>query len=558
MTRAVKPACKRDNRAVSVGNDLPIVCRLPSSSVHFMVRPMPAFARSISAAWLIAALTLGSRVLGLVREGVLSYYFSTNEILSAFRIAFMVPNLARRLFGEGALSSAMIPILTESLETRGETSSRRFIGTLLVVLAVVLALVILVAEGLIAAWRAIQDDFALELTAVLMPYMGLICMVAAGGAVLNVRRHFAVPAAMPMILNIGIVAGVLVGAVWIDLSGADLMYAACAGVLLAGVVQLATTGIALRHIRFFPMLGGAWRDPQIRAVSALMAPMVLGLSAVQINSLVDYLIAYLFIREDGQRVGPAVLGCAQYLYQLPLGVFGIAIATAIFPVLSQKAAEGDRVGMAGIFGRGIRLSLFIALPASIGLMFVARPLVATLYQRGAFDAGDTQRVAATLFFYSIGIVAYFAQHILVRTFYALHNSSAPARIALCMVGVNFAMNVSLVFILEERGLALATAVCAVVQVIWLSTTLARTLPEIGWRRIGAGALRMLTATGIMATALSILAWSSLADRLVGESAEARLATLVLTGIAIYVVAAKVLRIKELDTVLRQKRRPPAE
>jgi putative peptidoglycan lipid II flippase len=214
--------------------------------------------------------------------------------------------------------------------------------------------------------------------------------------------------------------------------------------------------------------------------------------------------------------------------------------------------------MAGIFGRGIRLSLFIALPASVGLMFVARPLVATLYQRGAFDAGDTQRVAATLFFYSIGVVAYFAQHILVRTFYALHSSSAPARIALCMVGVNFAMNLSLVFILEERGLALATAVCAVVQVIWLSTTLARTLPEIGWRRIGAGVLRMLVATGIMAAALSILAWSGLTDRLIGESAEARLAALVLTGIAIYAIAARVLRIEELYTVLRQKRRPLPE
>lgn len=519
---------------------------------------MPSFARSISAAWLIAVLTFGSRVLGLAREGVLSYFFSTNEILSAFRIAFMVPNLARRLFGEGALSSAVIPILTESLETHGEAASRRFVGTLLVVLAVVLGVVILAAEGVIAVWRAIQDDLALGLTAVLMPYMGLICMVAAGGAVLNVRRHFAVPAAVPMILNVGIIAGVLVGAVWVDLSGGDLMYAACAGVLLAGVVQLAVTGIALRHIRFFPLLGGAWRDPQIRAVVALMAPMVLGLSAVQINSLVDYLIAYLFIREDGQRVGPAVLGYAQYLYQLPLGVFGIAIATAIFPVLSQKAAEGDRAGMAGILGRGLRLSLFIALPASVGLMFVARPLVATLYQRGAFDSGDTQRVAATLFFYSIGIVAYFGQHILVRAFYALHNSSAPARIAVCMVCVNFAMNLGLVFILEERGLALATALCAIVQVIWLSTALASTLPELEWRRIAAGAVRMLLATGIMAAALSAVAWSGLGDRLIGESAGARLGTLVLSGIAIYVIAARVLQIEELDTVFRLKRRPPAQ
>ncbi|UCC32282.1 MAG: hypothetical protein JSU86_08360, partial [Phycisphaerales bacterium] len=141
---------------------------------------MATSGRFVSTAWLIAALTLGSRVLGLIRECLFSYFFSTSELLSAFRIAFMVPNLARRLFGEGALSSAMIPVLTETLHERGEESSRRFIGSLLTALAVVLVAIILVAEAVIAAWRAIRDDLALELAAVLMPYMGLICIVAAG------------------------------------------------------------------------------------------------------------------------------------------------------------------------------------------------------------------------------------------------------------------------------------------------------------------------------------------------------------------------------------------
>lgn len=503
------------------------------------------------AAWLIAALTLGSRVLGLVRECVFSYYFATSGLLSAFRIAFMVPNLARRLFGEGALSSAMIPVLAESLQTRGEASSRRFVGTLLTVLAVVLGLIILAAEVGIAAWRAIQDDLSLQLAAILMPYMGLICTVAVAGAALNVRRHFATPAAVPMILNVWIVVSVLGGAIWAGLSGVGLMYAACAGVLVGGVFQLLATGVALRVIRFFPIFRVPRWDPRIRAVAVLMGPMLLGLSAVQINSVVDYLIAYLLISEGGERVGPAVLGYAQYLYQLPLGVFGIALATAIFPVLSQKAAEGNRRGLAGTLGRGIRLSLFIALPSSVGLMFVARPLVATLYQRGEFDAADTQRVAGVLFFYSLGMAAYFMQHILVRAFYAMRNSRTPARVALCMVGLNLGMNLALVSALEERGLALATAVCAIIQVIWLAIRLAREIPQIEWRGIGAGTGRMVLATGIMSAVLTVVTLPSLAGQFVVANPSAQLVALVFAGITTYALAARCLRIDELGIVLRR-------
>lgn len=517
-----------------------------------MVPLMAISGRFVSTAWLIAALTLGSRVLGLIRECLFSYFFSTSELLSAFRIAFMVPNLARRLFGEGALSSAMIPVLTETLHERGAESSRRFVGSLLTALSVVLVAIILVTEAAIAAWRAIRDDLALELAAVLTPYMGLICIVAAGSAVLNVRRHFATTAAAPMLLNMGIIVSILAGALWAGLTGTRLMIAVCAGVLIAGVVQVVATGVALRAVAFFPHLGVRWRDPRIRAVGALMAPMILGLSAVQINSLVDYLIAYLFITQDGERVGPAVLGYAQYLYQLPLGVFGIALATAIFPVLSQKATEGDRAGLAEILGRGIRLSLFVALPASVGLMFVARPLVATLYQRGAFDAADTQRVAGTLLFYSIGIAAYFTQHILVRAFYAMHNSQTPARVALSMVAVNFTMNLALVFVLQERGLALATAVCATVQVSWLSIKLAREIREIDWRRIRHGVTRMLLATGIMAGILTILVCPVLARDWITANPPARLAILVIAGVATYAAAAHVLRISELGAVLRSR------
>lgn len=514
---------------------------------------MAASGRFLSSAWLIAALTLASRLLGLVRESLFSYYFSTSELLSAFRIAFQAPNLARRLLGEGALSSAMIPVLTESIQQQGEEASRRFVGTILMLLMGVLGIAVIGIEIVIAVWRWVHDDPALQLTAVMMPYTVLICTAAVAGGVLNVRQHFAIPAAAPTILNIAMIVALLGGAWFGGLSPSALMYLTCAAVLLAGVLQVFIAGAALHRVSFFPTFGGTWRDPQVRRVFALMAPMALGLSAVQINTLMDVVIAYLFVLDEkGERVGPAVLGYAQFLYQLPLGVFGISLATAIFPLLSTKAAQGDRMGMAEVIRRGIRMSLFIALPSSIGLIFVAHPLVATLYQRGEFDAADTQRVAATLVYYSLGMAAYFTQHIVVRTFYALQDSRTPARIALYLVGLNLLMNLSLVFVMEERGLALSTAICATVQIIWLLAKLSRVLPEVGWVRLGLSLSRTVLATAAMTVVLWILSESRLSvDRMVASSG-IQLLVLVVTGVAVYFLAARALRIEELSTAFHNQ------
>ncbi|MBI4716289.1 MAG: murein biosynthesis integral membrane protein MurJ [Planctomycetes bacterium] len=515
---------------------------------------MAAPSRLINSARLIAALTLGSRILGLIRESVFGYYFSTSELLSAFRIAFMAPNLARRLFGEGALSAAMIPVLTQCLKEQGEEAARRFVGRLLTVLTVVLLVGLGAVESVLLVWRVLHDDLALRLTAVLMPYMVLICLVAVGSGVLNVRGHFAVPAAAPTILNIAIIIGALGGSLALGMDGARLMTLVCVAILLSGVLQVAATGAAFRHARFAPRYGWSRHDPQIRAVMKLMGPMVLGLSAVQINQLVDYVIAYLFVFDQtGERVGPAVLGFAQYLYQLPLGVFGISLATAIFPVLSHKAAEGDRAGMCETIGRGIRLGAFVSLPACAGLVLVATPLVAALYQRGDFDAQDTQRVSATLICYSLGLPAYFAQHVIVRAFYALRDSGTPAALAMRMVFINVAVNLVLVFVMEERGLALSTSLCATVQALWLIRRLRGVLPEMQWAEVVAGLGRMALAAVVMSAA--VVAVDS--PRILGSWAYAwtplRLGVLVVVGLAVYGLAALALRIPELRAALRGER-----
>ncbi len=568
---------------------------------------MKSEAGVFSSARVIAALTMISRVLGVVREGVLSYFFSTGGLLSAFRIAFMVPNLARRLFGEGALSSSMIPVLTESLQTRGERPSREFVGRLLVVMAVFLGLGVLAIEAGVLAWRSIKDDPALWLVAIMMPYMVPICLTAVVGGVLNVRKSFAIPAGVPILLNITIVIAAVTGAWGLGLTDAPLMRIIAWGVVVGGVVQLVVSYVGLRALGFGPiystrgdsssrplpsgrgaeidetgtfstsrdphpdplpnrereaaavtgttfgLLRQSWNDPYVRKVCTLLLPMTIGLSAMQINSLADYLIAYLFIKSDGERVGPAVLGYAQYLYQLPLGVFGISLATAIFPTLSERAASGDHKGMAEILARGIRVTQVTALPAAIGLMFIARPLTAVLFERGAFNADDTARVAATLVFYCIGLVFYFTQHLLVRAFYSLHDSKTPARVAGYMVAIDFVMNLSLVFPMQERGLAMSTSVCAGIQVIWLAILLTRRLPDLDWGNVMTGVARIGLATGAMAVALWGVNAFVLANGRFGSSPYMQLPVLLGVGLVMFVAVAKLLKAPELGWAMERRK-----
>ncbi len=506
--------------------------------------------RFIGAAWLIASLTFASRLLGLLREFLFSHYFGTGELLSAFRIAFQAPNLARRLFGEGALSSAMIPVLTAGIKQHGEDSSRRFVGTLLAILFTGLSGSVIAIELVIGLWRWVLDDLALQLTGLMMPYMVMICTSAVASGVLNVRGHFGLPAAAPAILNVVMIVALVGGARGFGMNGVPLMQLTCWAVLVAGLTQLVATGAALRLVGFFPLFGGTWRDPQLRRVFEMMIPMALGLSAVQINTLMDSLIAYLFVfDEHGERIGTAVLGYAQFLYQLPLGVFGISLATAIFPVLSARAAAGDKVGMGEVFERGVRTGQFIGLPSAAGLAFIATPLVATLYQHGGeFDAASTARVAPTLMCYSLGIPAYFLQHVVVRAFYAMHDSRTPARIAAFMVVLNLATNLALVFIMEERGLALSTSICATIQGAWLIKRLRKPFPEVQWRSVARGVGRMALATAVMALTLGIV---KIGGEWLDWHKAVRLVSLLVTGVASYGLAAYLLRIGELRAVLNR-------
>lgn len=490
-----------------------------------------------------------SRVAGLAREMAYSYFFGTGPLLSAFVIAFMIPNLARRLFGEGALSAAFIPVFARTLKDDSNERAVRLAGGVLSLLGVVLLALIVAAEGSLLLSNAIHPSLAVRLTAIMLPFMWVICFAALLGGILNTLGHFAAPAVSPVILNVFVLVTLIVGGKWFGLTDIPLVYAVSVSVLAAGAGQVVLQLIALRRARFPLRLNRDWKQPGIREIIALMAPMIVGVSTVQINSLIDKLFAWFFVA-DGH--GPAVLNYAQFLYQLPLGVFGISVATAIFPMLAGLAADKDWKGMTRSVERGMTLGWFIALPATVGLYLIAHPLVVALYQDGEFKESSSARVALCVQFYALGLGAYFIQHIFIRAFYALNDSRVPARVSVICVFIDLPVNFMLVIPFGEAGVAFSTAVSAVIQTVWLALLLKRRLPSADY----AGLATSLFKTTVAAAVMGLVVWLVVSDAGLAGRTNWHPAILVAIAVtlgctAIY-AAARALRIPELAELLERR------
>jgi len=507
-------------------------------------------ARFVAPARLIALLTACSRVLGVLREVAFSYFLGTAPVFSSFCVAFLVPNLARRLFGEGAMASAFIPIFTEVLRSRGRARAAELAGAAFTLLGGgLIVLTILIEGGMLAAHLA-RPSFTLTLAMIMLPYMILICLTGFAGGMLNALDRFAAPAAAPILLNIVLIGVLLIGGRFAGLRGEKLLYAVAAGVVLAGVAQFGAQVLDARRAGFRPRLNCNWRDPDLRRILVMMGPMLIGVSALQFNVLADKLIALAFVPEGR---GPAVLNYAHMLYHLPQGVFGIALATAIFPLFSTRAAEGDRAGLARALESGVRVCVFIALPAAAGLILLATPVVALLYQHrgGAFDEVATGHVSRTLVFYCLGLVAFSAQPILTRAAYAMQDVRGPVRIGLVTVGLNLVLSFVLVFPLAEGGIALATALAAWLQVVWLAGHLTRSLPGLSWRRVGVGVGRMGLAVAAMCVFVGWVArWSPLSN----ARPVAQLAAGIPGGILVFAGMARLIGCGELRELLSRDRR----
>jgi len=512
-------------------------------------------ARLVSSTRLVSLLTLASRILGLVRDAVCSHLFGAGAVYGAFTIAFQVPNLFRRLFGEGALSAASIPVFSTVVEKQGRTQACLFASRLLTLLTLVLTGLAVLGGAIVLLLYALLPEssrttLTLQLTALLMPYLTLICTIGVMAGLLNVLHSFAVPAMAPIILNIFMILSALLGSgIWPD-SDPRAVFVLSTGVLLSGLVQFLwqLRGLWSHELPVRPAL--SLTDPLVRHVLRVMGPMTLGLAAVQINTLADSLIAAACVPHAG---APAVLFYAQRLYQFPLGVFAIALATVMFPAMSAQVAQEQIEDFRRTLSNGIRVILFEGLPCTVGLMLIARPTVRLLFEHGQFTAADTARVTPTLLAYAAGIWAFGLLQILVRAFYALNDPVRPTVSSAASVVLNLALNLTLVWWLEEAGLGLATTICAVAQCVYLSAVLSRRVPGLDWPGIARSAGRSLAATTVMAVV--VLAMDRfLPARPWGRSdALARVVGSLILGAGSYALAARALGSDELRALLQRRR-----
>ncbi|MFO7955766.1 MAG: murein biosynthesis integral membrane protein MurJ [Candidatus Brocadiia bacterium] len=521
-----------------------------------------SFVRSAS---LVAGLTLLSRVLGLVRDIACAAFFGAGVVWDAFSFAFRIPNLFRRLFGEGALSAAFVPVFSEHLELRGKEEAgkltRRVAGALTVVLAaVVLFCEVVVLVALIGFDLNPRWQLTLLLTAVLLPYTFLVCLTAFAGATLHSLKHFAAPALAPVVLNVVWIVTVVGVAPALFATPQRRIFVVAGAILAGGVAQLLLQLAVLRRKGFTlrPLFDGAYG--QIKRIAATMAPVALGMAAYQLNVVLDGVIAISlagppdagplqfagFSLPYPLRVGAnSVLYYANRVMQAPLGVFGIALATAAFPTLSRQAARRDWTGFSRSVLRGLRLVVFIGLPAGVGMMLARRPLIGLLFQRGAFTPEMAARTARALLCYSAGIWAYCGLHVLTRAFYSLKRPGVPAAVAGGMVVLNLAANLMLVWPMAEAGLATSTAACAAIQVFLLGFLLRREVPLRGLSGLARTTGKTALATATMAAGTSWVLRS-----LSGRGDLAQLLGGVAAGGLIFVASAAVLRMEELHSLLR--------
>lgn len=504
--------------------------------------------RIFQSARLISALTLISRVLGLGRDMACSYAFGAGAVMSAWTIAFQIPNLFRRLFGEGALTAASVPVLTERLTKEGIEGLDDVAGRLVGLLMVLLGGICLLADVILLAvvWRYRLDytvGLILHLTIVTLPFAILICVTALLGSLQNVLGRFAPAAAAPVVLNVFMIAGALGGS-WLD-PGAGIVVLAVS-VVLAGITQVLWLWGGLRRAGLRLNLRVDAHDPHVRRIAVTMLPMIAGLGAVQLNALLDPLLALWFVDTSA----PAILAYAQRLYQFPLGVFAIALATAIFPALSRHAAEADYDALGRSLSRGICVASFEAIPCAVGLMVVRYPLIDLLFNRGEFARTEDAvgRVAFALFMYALGIWAFGINQLVIRAFYAVGDVRTPLKASVANVVINLCLNLILVRTpLREAGLALSSAITGTLQVTWLLTRFDRRMQVIQWRFIVNRLIRILLAAGFMAVA--VLAVDQF--HLVEFRNIIRLPLLVLIGAGAYVASAWVCRVRELREMVKK-------
>jgi len=475
----------------------------------------------ISAVRITSLGTLSSRVLGMVRDMATAALLGLvgGGVMDAFVIAYRIPNLFRRLFGEGALTASYLPVLSTELE-KDRRGAWQLASVALTWLAVLLAALVLLGEAIFGlmwlVWGDVQGmGLLLGLAAVMLPYLLLICLAAQLTATLHALSHFTVPAFTPVVLNVCWLTAVWLVCPRFAPDKQSQAYVLAVTVLIAGLLQVGVQVPVLRRLGFrFDYNLPAARE-SLGRIGHTIAPTLVGLAVTQVNTFFDSLIAWgLAAAEDSPRGITWLGGAVDYpmqqgaaaaiyygerLYHFPLGVLGLAVAAAIFPLLSRHAARGDEHKLGTDLTLGLRLVICLGVPSGIGLIMLAEPLARLLFERGQFTPDDTRRTARMITCYATGVWAYCALPVIVRGFYSLGDCGTPARIGAWVVGLNLTLNLTLIWTpLAEGGLAVATAVSACVQVLALMLIFSRRRSRLGWRELGTTTGRTVLCTLLMA------------------------------------------------------------
>jgi putative peptidoglycan lipid II flippase len=493
--------------------------------------------------------TLLSRILGLVRDIVVARFFGAGMAADAFFVAFRIPNLLRRLFAEGSLTIAFIPVFTEYLTQKSKKDAFELARAVLTLLSLTLVVVTLLGI-LLAPWivrlqaygfggSGPKYDLTVMLTRITFPYIFLVSIVAFFMGVLNSLRHFAAPAAAPIFLNVGIILSTL----WLSPLFSQPIIGVAIGVILGGVLQLVLQlpwiiqkGVSLMP-RWMP------RHPAVRRIGLLMVPAIYGSAIYQLNQFIGTLLAS-FLPQGSV----SWLYYADRLMEFPLGVFAIAISTAALPSLSKQAAEKDVHEFSETLSHAVRLTFFITIPAMAGLIVLGKPIIQVFFQRGAFDHLSTVMTDRALFCYALGLWAFSGNRVLVSSFYAFQDTKTPVRIATMALLANVGFSLILMGPLKHAGLALATSLASTAQFFLLIFTLRRTPGLLQLKGITTSGLKSLLCATVMGVCLHLtdLRWGT------GDMGfwwlALRLSGLILLGVLIYFAMAAVLRCRELGSV----------
>ena len=508
-------------------------------------------------AWSTAIFSLAtglSRILGLVRESVASYYFGAAGRINAFTVAFQFPNLVRSLLADAALSSAFVPVFSELLERGDRKRAWRVASTLvwltLLGLTGLTALFVLVAPWVLRPFHPVDLPLTVALARILFPTVALLAVSGIVVGILNSYEHFSVPALSPVFWNLAIILGLALGVPRAHGENAKL-YVYAGAVLVGTVIQVLLPLPWLRGRDDRLRLVIDWRDPAVKRVFALMVPVTLGLGLINFNATVDTFFASRYIDPS---LAPRAIDTAFRLYMLPQGMFSVAIATVLFPSLARLAARGDMDGFRRTVAVGLRQIGFLLLPASVVSAVLAEPIVRLVYQRGRFEPSQTRVVAGALAAFSLGLTFNGTMLMLNRSFFSLQSNWIPTLVALGNLFVNAVLDAAF-YRFGTWGIPLSTSVVNTAGTALLLVLLRRRLGRIelgetasAWTRIAAAALPL--------AAVSFGVWYGL-DRAVGRSFGGQVVSLglaLLAGAATYLFFCRLLQVREAEALLSLRAR----